>query len=114
MSSVMELAMAAYRRGLKNPEQVTEALEAIIRDQERYLARRSRQGEEGAQSFNAEVARRNETLARAIMLIDSRADELAQRERYAAHVLRHALPGIPEGVLKQLIDTLPLLPTEDT
>jgi len=109
---IMSLAMAAHRRGINRPERVTAALEAIIHDQQNYLARRSRQGL-GAHRFNEEVVRRNEVLAAAIFTIDSRADDQAWLRRYTEHVITHVLPGIPEDVLAKVLSEIPPMPEEE-
>jgi len=109
------MAVAAYRRGLRTPERVAEALQEIIQANEEYIAKPNRQGAT-AQRFNQEVVRRSEVLAAAVVLLESGTDmDIAWLRRYTEHVARYVSRCIAVGQAEDLgmmLEHLPPLPKE--
>ena len=114
--SLIVLAIAAHRRGLKTPEQVAEALQAIITANESYLSKPTRQGA-SAERFNAVLRERNEVIASAAILLESGTDtNLDWLRRWTEHVARYTAMRIASGQvcdLTEIIETLPPLPGQE-
>lgn len=65
---VLRMAVLAHARGIATPEQVTRGLEEIIKANNAYINQPHRRGK----PFNLEIERRNQVIAAAIVLLDSR------------------------------------------